>query len=195
MSARAGGSNLFEVNSTTVYGEDMAKRWLPGNLPIRGVNLGSLFIMEKWMSSTEWSNVGCGSTETEFDCTIALGQSTANKNFAKHWNTFITQADLKQMASYGLNTIRIPVGYWIFAKLKYPSEHFPEGQMQYLKKICGWASDLGFYIIIDLHGAPFGQANNPFTGQAAGGPSESSPKFYQSSQYQRALWFLGKNKD
>lgn len=41
------------------------------------------------------------------------------------------------MVSYGLNTIRIPVGYWIFPALKYSSEYFPEGQMAYLTDVCG----------------------------------------------------------
>ena len=56
----------------------------------------------------------------------------------------------------------------------------------------GWASDAGMYIIIDLHGAPFAQVGQqPFTGQMAANPTASNPDFYQSSQYQRALWFLG----
>ena len=48
------------------------------------------------------------------------------------------------------------------------------------------------YIIIDLHGAPFAQqGQQPFTGQMAATPSDSNPDFYQPSQYQRALSFLG----
>lgn len=71
------------------------------------------------------------------------------------------------MQSYGLNAIRIPVGYWIREDLVYAdSEHFPQGGLQYLEQICGWASDAGLYIIIDLHGAPGAQvAGNPDTGQ------------------------------
>jgi glucan endo-1,6-beta-glucosidase len=58
--------------------------------------------------------------------------------------------------------------------------------------LLGWASDLGMYIVIDLHGAPFAQdGQQPFTGQMAATPSDSNPDFYQTSQYQRALQFLG----
>ena len=43
-----------------------------------------------------------------------------------------------------------------------------------------------------MHGAPFAQVgDNADTGQLAAAPSDSNPDFYQSSQYQRALWFLG----
>lgn len=68
---------------------------------------------------------------------------------------------------YGLNTIRIPVGYWIKEDIVYSdSEHFPQGGLSYLEQVCGWASDAGFYIIIDLHGAPGAQVpKNADTGQ------------------------------
>jgi len=193
MSASSHGGNLFKGNATEVFDRNGMKRWLPGKLPIRGVNLGSMFIIENWMASTEFKNIGCPSAKSEFDCVLDVGQSTANTNFAKHWNTWITQADIQAMQSYGLNTIRIPVGYWIFKELKYSSEHFPEGQLPFLDKIVGWASDAGFYIIIDLHGAPYAQTQDAFTGQLAAPPTTSNPDFFQSSQYERALQFLGES--
>ena len=140
--------------------------WLP-NFEVRGVNLGSQFIAEPWMMSDEWNSMGCGSAPSEFDCVSALGQTAANAAFQHHWDTWTTQQDIAQMKSYGLNTIRIPVGYWLREDLVYlDSEHFPQGGLQYLERLCGWASDAGMYIIIDLHGAPGAQvAGNPDTGQ------------------------------
>lgn len=100
--------------------DNLTERWLPSTLPIRGVNLGSMFIVEPWMASTEWSNViGCGSYSSEFDCVSGIGQDAANTKFANHWGDWITQGDIQQMKSYSLNTIRIPVGYWIWESLKY----------------------------------------------------------------------------
>ena len=119
------------------------------------------------MASDEWSTMGCGSAVSEFDCVSALGQSQANSVWAKHWGSWTTQGDITEMQSYGLNTIRIPVGYWMREDLVYSdSEHFPQGGLQYLEQICGWASAVGMYVIIDLHGAPGAQvASNPDTGQ------------------------------
>ena len=58
--------------------------------------------------------------------------------------------------------------------------------MSYLESIVGWASDAGFYIVLDLHGAPGAQvATNADTGQYA-----STPGFYVDYQYERALKFL-----
>jgi len=55
-----------------------------------------------------------------------------------------------------------------------------------LEQICEWAAEEGFYIIIDLHGAPGAQvADNPDTGQFA-----PTPGFYVDWEYTRALTFL-----
>lgn len=161
------GTNLF--NNSALHTNTTSKRWLPASGKIRGVNLGSLFVFEPWLAETAWSNMGCGGLNSEFDCVSHLGQTQANTVFQAHWASWITQADITQMASYGLNTIRIPVGYWMNEALVYSdSEHFPQGGLSYLEQVCGWASDAGFYIIIDLHGAPGAQvADNPDTGQVS----------------------------
>ncbi|KAJ5343940.1 uncharacterized protein MYU51_002117 [Penicillium brevicompactum] len=152
---------------------------------IRGVNLGTQFIFEPWISQSAWSSMGCDGQASEFDCVLALGQDAANTAFAKHWGSWTTKDDIDEIVSYGLNTIRIPVGYWLHEELVDGSEHFPQGGLDYLKKICGWASDAGLYIIMDLHGAPGAQTKNPFTGQ---NPQE--PGFYTDDNYERALKWL-----
>jgi hypothetical protein len=167
------GSNLFNNTAlprdSTGDSASKSKRWLPASGKIRGVNLGSLFVFEPWIAESAWSSMGCGSYASEFDCVSGLGQTQANAVFQNHWGTWITQSDIAQMQSYGLNTIRVPVGYWMMESIVYSnSEHFPQGGIAYLEQLCGWASDAGFYIIIDMHGAPGAQASdNPDTGQVS----------------------------
>ncbi|KAJ7519263.1 hypothetical protein O6H91_20G031000 [Diphasiastrum complanatum] len=165
----------------------VASAWLPYKQPIRGVNLGGLFIVEPWLQQDEWNSMGCGSQASEFDCVLQLGQSAANAAFLKHWDTWITQSDIQEIASVGLNTVRIPLGYWIKEDLVYSdSEHFPQGAFPYLERVCTWARDAGLYIILDLHGAPGAQhAQNAFTGQFA-----PTAGFYVSWQYERAIQWL-----
>lgn len=78
-----------------------------GTSKIRGVNLGSSFIIEKWMASGEWSSMGCGDYQSEWGCVQGIGQEAANAAFEKHWQTWIVQDDITKMISYGLNTIRV----------------------------------------------------------------------------------------
>lgn len=79
-------------------------------IKIRGVNLGSLFIVEPWMARNEWAAMGCGAAEAEFQCIRdAYGGNIdrASEVWKKHWGTWITAADLDEMVGAGLNTIRV----------------------------------------------------------------------------------------
>lgn len=106
------------------FGND--KRWLPASKKIRGVNLGSLFVYEPWIDSQEWAKTRCEGEKSEFDCVLNKGQDAADKNFQAHWKNWINQSDLDEMLSYGLNTIRVPLGYWLKEDLVDKSEHFPK---------------------------------------------------------------------
>lgn len=153
---------------------------------MRGVNLGSQFIIEPWMAYDEFSSMGCGEQNDEWSCVQHLGQEAANAAFASHWNTWITQEDIIEIASFGLNTVRIPVGFWIKEDLVLANESFPQGGLQYLDRIVGWCADAGLYVIMDLHGGPSGQtANQQFTGH-----SVSYPGWFTPFNYERTLQFL-----
>lgn len=165
------GDQVQNVARTISIGKGRSlKRWVSGNNnKMRGVNLGSLFIIEPWMCNDEWQSMGCGDAKSEFDCMMKLGQDGGNAAFKKHWDTWITENDLNKMKEYGLNTIRVPVGYWLVEEtVDRSSEHFPQGGLQYMDRLAGWAASRNIYVILDLHGAPYAQeVNQPFTGQVS----------------------------
>jgi hypothetical protein len=135
---------------------------------IRGVNLGGWLISEPWMMPTEWSSMSCGSACSEFDCVSALGQSQADTNFNAHYASWITPSMIEDIHNAGLNTIRIPIGYWSMRSLVDSSEHFPEMDLQYLDAVIQKAADLGMFVVMDLHGAPGAQkVEDAFTGQVS----------------------------
>ena len=99
-----------------------------------------------------------------------------------HWNTWITQQDLADIAGAGyvtwprrylrwltlrsLNHVRIPIGYWAFEVGA--GEPYIQGQLQYLQNAIGWAGDYGLKVIVDLHGLPGSQNGCVLrTGQSA----------------------------
>ncbi|OCT46352.1 Glucan endo-1,6-beta-glucosidase B [Cladophialophora carrionii] len=183
------GVDLFNRSSLHEAGL-LRKRYLPhdsGNdkTAIRGVNLGSLFVVEDWLSDDVFKGFGC-SSKSEFDCVSSINdQDKANSDFQGHWGSWITKYDLTQMVSYGLNTVRIPVGYWFLESIVDKSEHFPQGGEHYLDQVIGWAKDAGLYVIIVLHGAPGAQATDAFTGQL-----NPNPGFYSTYNYDRAYQWL-----
>ncbi|KAF1931745.1 glycoside hydrolase family 5 protein [Didymella exigua CBS 183.55] len=153
---------------------------------IRGVNLGSLFIVEPWMSSATWKSMGCGDAKSEWDCVASLGQEKADTVFQKYWNTFITADDFDKMKDYGLNTVRIPIGHWFVEETIIPDEKWPKGGMRYLDKVAELAASRNISVIIDLHGGPGVQVpNNAFTGHTT-----DDTRFYTLANYARAYTFL-----
>jgi aryl-phospho-beta-D-glucosidase BglC (GH1 family) len=108
---------------------------------IRGVNLGGWLISEPWMMSNEWKNMGCPSPCnnncdtnqcTEFDCVTAQGQAKADQTFNAHYARWITPQTIQDIHNAGLNTIRIPIGYWSYRDIVDSTEHFPNMNLQYL---------------------------------------------------------------
>ncbi|KFH43073.1 Glucan endo-1,6-beta-glucosidase B-like protein [Hapsidospora chrysogenum ATCC 11550] len=182
---------LATTSAWTPYTRDLVnaastKRWLPSADKIRGVNLGSQFIIEPWMATDEWAGMGCGGRNDEWTCVEALGQDAADEAFRKHWDTWTTREDIDLIASLGLNTIRIPVGFWIREDLVNDGEHYPRGGLEFLDRLVGWAKDAGLYVIMDLHGGPGSQTpNQQFTGHGV-----DYPEFYNQENYERALKFL-----
>ncbi|KAF4979260.1 hypothetical protein FZEAL_4505 [Fusarium zealandicum] len=161
----------------TVRSEKIGKRFEPslpdGITKIRGVNFGGWLICEKWMMNNEWqNNLGCGDSESEFDCMSQHyggdAREEGNRKFEDHWRDWINADTVQSVHDVGLNTIRIPIGYWSYTEIvDKSSEPFADGDrmLPYLDNVVKKASDLGIYVIIELHGAPGGQQEDVFTGQ------------------------------
>ncbi|KAJ9224852.1 CAZyme family GH5 [Paecilomyces variotii] len=183
--------DLAAFNATARYaelGQQKAPKKSGTNNRIRGVNFGGWLISEPWMMSQEWNEtLNCGNAKSEFDCMLqAKNTSEQNDRFEDHWKNWITPDSVKSVYDVGLNTIRIPIGYWSYKDIVLPSEHFPDGDrmLPYLDAVVQKAADLGIFVILDLHGAPGAQQDDPFTGQLT-----TVPGFYDAANYGRAaLW-------
>ncbi|KAL7245716.1 hypothetical protein ACSBR2_000949 [Camellia fascicularis] len=94
----------------------------------------------------------------EFQVTNGYGK-LAPRVMREHWNTFITEDDFKFMSSNGINTVRIPVGWWI-AFDPTPPAPYVGGSLKALDNAFLWARKYGMKVIIDLHAAPGSQTNS-----------------------------------
>lgn len=124
---------------------------------MRGVNLGGWLVLEKWMTPSVFE--GLEATDETTWC-AELGEHAAEKLRA-HWNTFITHDDFIWLANVGINTVRIPVGHWIFGPdypyhEKYGAHRHPfvTGGIDILDRAFDWAEETGINIMLDLHAAP-----------------------------------------
>lgn len=128
---------------------------------IRGVNLGGWLVLEPWMNSDMFKEGGID----EWTLCETLGTKKCGEKLEKHWSSFITASDFAKMKEYGLNSVRIPIGYWAFQLGK--GDLFYKGsQEKYLQKALGWARDNGLKVWIDLHGVPGSQNGYDHSGRA-----------------------------
>ena len=77
---------------------------------LRGVNLGSWLLLEKWMAPSLFD--GLAATDETSWC-VELGKEASPRLHA-HWDRFVTRDDFAWLASVGINAVRIPLGHWIF---------------------------------------------------------------------------------
>ncbi|KAJ2930020.1 hypothetical protein H1R20_g7076, partial [Candolleomyces eurysporus] len=142
---------------------------------IYGVNLGSWLVLEPWMLPQEFAFA-------------KAYPNTVDAIFNKHWSTWFAQTDLDQLKAAGINTVRIPLGYWIVEPLvDRTSEYYPKGGILQLRRGLQQIRDAGIAVILDHHALPGVQSpNQMFTGRCT-----RDVQFYTPYNYHRALIWSG----
>ena len=77
-----------------------------------------------------------------------------------HFKTFITEEDIKAIASWRMDHIRIPVDYPVLEDDANPGT-FMESGFAYLDNAINWAKKNGLNVVIDLHRSPGFSFNTP----------------------------------
>ncbi|VEU20835.1 DEKNAAC101664 [Brettanomyces naardenensis] len=128
---------------------------------VYGVSLGGWLITEPYITPSLYR---AAITDNETDAQIPvdeyhyckkLGTSECYNRLHEHWDTFINGSDFKKIKEWGLNTVRLPIGYWAFARLK--NDTFCFGQEEYLEKAIEWCRENNLHMLLDLHGMPGSQ--------------------------------------
>lgn len=78
----------------------------------------------------------------------------AEAKLQEHWSTYFTEWDVEQIASWGLNAVRIPIGYWAYDNSGTP---YISGADAYLEQAIGWCRKHGIKVLVDCHGSPGSQ--------------------------------------
>lgn len=134
-----------------------------GEVPCRAVNLGAWLLGEAWMSyatSPMWKDVPKDAMfHGEYLVMKALGVENGTKAFESHWSAWITEKDIQEIANAGLNTVRVPIGYWIinddpveYAKASETSKGYARGGLKYLDRLINeWAVKYNLAVMLSLH--------------------------------------------
>ena len=118
-------------------------------MKIKGVNLGNWLVLEKWMSPALFEGT---TAEDEYYLPTQLDLAVYEARIRQHRAEYITERDFVTIRAMGLNTVRIPVPYFIFG------DRPPFiGCIDELDRAFLWAERYGLKILIDLHTAPDSQ--------------------------------------
>lgn len=96
-----------------------------------------------------------------------LGKDECSRQLEKHWDTWVTESDVKNLAIGGINHVRIPVGYWIMGDIR-DGEPWVTGELRYLQRAMLWFKKYNISVLFDLHCAPGSQ--NGFDNSGRKGP-------------------------
>ena len=116
---------------------------------IKGVNLGNWLVLEKWMNPALFEGT---TAEDEYYLPTQLLPEVYEARIKIHRSEYITERDFVTIKRMGMDSVRIPVPYFIFGDRK-PFI----GCIEELDKAFNWAEKYGLTILIDLHTVPLSQ--------------------------------------
>ena len=129
-----------------------------GKLFIQGTNLGNWLNPEGYM-------FGLSKTNSAWMIDLMLREAIGPDETAAFWQQFkenyITEADIRFIASTGANTIRLPFNYKLFTDEDYMglTNNLGEG-FRWIDKVVEWCRKAGLYLILDMHDCPGSQTGD-----------------------------------
>ncbi|KAJ7285959.1 glycoside hydrolase superfamily [Mycena rebaudengoi] len=132
------------------------------------------FLNERWMTPSLFL-CASGSQKSELD--IASGWNSTKRARAvleRHWDTFISSSDFSYLSSIGINTVRLPIGYFSLGPKFCADTPFAdvadvyERSWNFIVRAINWAGEAGIGVLVDLHGAVNSQNGQPHSGISDG---------------------------
>ncbi|KAJ9118177.1 hypothetical protein QFC22_004081 [Naganishia vaughanmartiniae] len=145
------------------------------------VNLGFWLVGERWGTPEYYA--GCA---TDDNAEFNVAEGCSKEYMENFWSTFITENDFAAMPELGINTVRIPIGYWTVGKAHchcektvfWPYMDKYENQWSYVLKAIEWAAKYNIGVLIDFHGAEGSQ-----NGWEHSGVHSQQPLFLTKIEY------------
>lgn len=116
---------------------------------VKGVNLGNWLVLERWMNPALFDGTDA---DDEYYLPRCLSPEVYETRIRIHRSEYITERDFVTIASWGFDTVRIPIPYFVFGDRK-PFI----GCIEELDHAFNWAEKYGLRILLDLHTVPDSQ--------------------------------------
>lgn len=149
---------------------------------VRGTNLGNWLNPEGYMFGFRTCN-SVGKIHQAF--TELIGPEQTDAFWEAFTTNYVTEADIRLIASTGANTIRLPFHYKLFTTDQYLGSNSPEEGFRFMDSVITWCGREGLYVILDMHDCPAGQTGDNID------DSTGWPWLFRSSKAQEqfiAIW-------
>lgn len=125
---------------------------------MRGVNLGGWLVLEPWITPSlfyQFLDDKKPAVVDERTLCERLGPKEAQRQLDVFRRSWVNETVFKRLASLGVNTVRLPYGYWAFGDRP---EFCPNvTSIEYVDLAVGWAKKHGLRVVLDLHGVMHSQ--------------------------------------
>ena len=140
------GQGFLQTSNTNIINGNGNK------VVLRGVALGGWLVPEGYMFQIH----GSGSPTTIREKIVSLvGEESANEFYEKFEKNYVQEQDIKAIADWGFNSIRLPMHYKNFSPLK--GKYIDKG-FTIIDSLVSWCKKYKLYLILDMHAAPGGQS-------------------------------------
>ncbi|KAK6154212.1 hypothetical protein DH2020_008460 [Rehmannia glutinosa] len=157
VSAENGGGSTVAVDRDIPLAWETFRLWRVSESIFQFRTYGGQFLTCDGDGGTVYAAAADSPSDTEtFYLANGYGHDKAEEILKNHINSFITVEDFDFLYRHGINTVRIPVGWWI-AYDPDPPPPFIRGSLEALDNAFTWAQTFGIKCIIDLHAAPGSQ--------------------------------------
>ena len=124
---------------------------------LRGLGVGELFNVESYMLNVDTPDVkGLNPSKLRTLLVNAMGDSDTQQFFARWEANLVTQSDVQLWASWGVNSIRLPINYHSLSAAR---GSYSEDGFKKIDAFVAWCKAAKIYVILDLHAAPGAQNN------------------------------------
>lgn len=127
---------------------------------LRGIGLGGWLLQEGYMLQTS----AFANAEHQIKKRIRdlIGDEKTEIYYTRYQQNFITKTDIDSIASWGFNSIRLPMHYNKLTPEDQPYVYLEEG-FKTIDSLLAWCKINEIYLILDLHAAPGGQSDEPIS--------------------------------
>lgn len=143
-----------------------------------GANLGSIFVLEKWLFPSLFPNNATSSQTSELEAVKAsvedIGVNATRFKWENHWQTALSVEDIRYLTSVGCTSIRLPVGYWTLSASFCKNTPFDLYASVYvnawacIKALVNECCRAGIGMLLDFHALPGGANTGDHSGTNSG---------------------------